>query len=73
MEATENLLVGELPDWRSNRLPDGLALVLTAKMTALPAPGLPAVVTLRAEPVLAELSRDRTPPVVGVPLLFVKP
>jgi len=72
LEATENLLVGLLPDCKSNRLPDGDALVLTAKMTALPAPGLPAVVTFKALPVLVPLSKLRTPEATAE-LLLVKP
>ena len=60
-EATENLELGVDPDCRSRRLPEGVALVLTAKMTALPEPGLPAVATWSASPVLVPLSKDSTP------------
>src|SRR4051812_33732013 len=49
--ATLNLEVGELPACRSSRLPDGLALVLEAKIKALPLDGLPEAVTFRLLPV----------------------
>ena len=69
---TARRLAGLDPACRSSKFALGDALVFDAKITALPAPGLPLVVTLRVLPVLAELSSLSTPPVDGVPLLFVK-
>lgn len=66
---TLNLLVGLEPDCKSIRLPAALALVLLAKITALPLPGLPEVVTLRLLPVFVPLSKLNTVPDAALELL----